>query len=459
MKNLLILAGIALLIFSACSNKSTEKKLHLPDTVYRIGATAHFDSDTNAYSFSRFRDGENVVAFWHKVYGEDPSQLPDTSRLKFDLNFAMEEMERYFNYYVDTLKFVEKGNSHTDSLKMILWVIPSPDQGSGTAFGGGDEGVGMMWTPATRMSVQPFGVLAHELGHSFQNLARQDGGKGVGGGFGEMASQFMLWHVYPEWMTFENYHLEAFMDNTHLAFMHEQNIYRSPYVLEYWATLHGIDVIGRMYRDSSINNRDPVIIYKEMFDVDQEQFIAEMFDASRRFITWDLPHAQEVARQYRNQHYTLLQETEEGWYQISPEKAPQNYGYNGIKLELPEEGNTINLSFEGIAGAEGYNAVHLDSASWRYGFVAYLDDETRVYSDMYSEDQAEVSFDVPDNTENLWLVVMGAPDGHWTHRRQRRWRGNDNEEGPPPVVNEAWPYKFKLEGTVVAPEMLTNDEI
>ncbi|MCA1757281.1 MAG: DUF6055 domain-containing protein [Bacteroidales bacterium] len=25
-----------------------------------------------------------------------------------------------------------------------------------------------------------------------------------------------------------------------------------------------------------------------------------------------------------------------GWYRIATEKAPQNYGYNGIRLEVPE---------------------------------------------------------------------------------------------------------------------------
>lgn len=41
-----------------------------------------------------------------------------------------------------------------------------------------------------------------------------------------------------------------------------------------------------------------------------------------------------------------------------------------------------------------YNAV--DAApGWRYGFVAYLTDGTRVYGDVCTEDEGAVSFDIP----------------------------------------------------------------
>lgn len=51
------------------------------------------------------------------------------------------------------------------------------------------------------MSKAPYGALAHELGHSFQYMIRADNGKGPGGPISEMSAQYMLWQVYPEWMT------------------------------------------------------------------------------------------------------------------------------------------------------------------------------------------------------------------------------------------------------------------
>ena len=42
-----------------------------------------------------------------------------------------------------------------------------------------------------------------------------------------MTSQWMLWQVYPEWLTFENYHLVAYMKATHLAFLNPE----TPYII------------------------------------------------------------------------------------------------------------------------------------------------------------------------------------------------------------------------------------
>lgn len=103
-----------------------------------------------------------------------------------------------------------------------------------------------------------FAAVAHELGHSFQAMVAADGNWGFGttpaGSNGqaiwEMTSQYMLWQFYPEWITFENYHLQTFMVNTHKAFMHEDNRYSSPFVLEYWSDKHGIDFIGKLWREA-----------------------------------------------------------------------------------------------------------------------------------------------------------------------------------------------------------------
>ena len=64
------------------------------------------------------------------------------------------------------------------------------------------------------MQDKKLNCIAHELGHSFQSQVSCDGeGEGWGGsGFFEMASQWMLWQVNPDWPTDENYHLNAYRD-------------------------------------------------------------------------------------------------------------------------------------------------------------------------------------------------------------------------------------------------------
>jgi hypothetical protein len=296
-------------------------------------------------------------------------------------------------------------------------------------------------------------VLAHELGHSFQFMSRVDSGTGPGGAVMEMSAQYMLWQVYPEWMTFENYHLVDFMKKTHFAFLHPTNMYHSPYVLEYWAGKRGKEFFGALSRATQ-PGEDVVATYKRMYELDQEQFNDEMFDASRRFITWDLPRVERVARPYANQHECQLRDVGDGWFQIAAERCPQNYGYNGIRLRVPEAGTEVRVEFAGLAGAEGFSAVKTDKAGWRYGVLAHLKDNRRVYGEMQKEAEGAATLVVPEGTEHLWLVVMGAPTEHWPVAsgwgRGRRGRGAAHEES----AEEQWPYKIKVMGTALDPEFV-----
>jgi hypothetical protein len=300
-------------------------------------------------------------------------------------------------------------------------------------------------------------------------MSRIDSGTGPGGAVNEMSAQYMLWQVYPEWMTFENYHLVDFMKKTHFAFLHPTNMYHSPYVLEYWSNKHGKEFFGELSR-STQPGEDVVATYKRMHKLDQEQFNDEMFDACRRFVTWDMPRIEQVAARYANQHTTTLNGADEGWFQIAAAKCPQNYGYNAIQLKVPAAETKVGLQFKGLAGAEGFSNAQLEKAGWRYGFLASKEDGGRVYSDVFSNPDGSVEFTVPGETKFLWLVVMGAPSEHWVHVSARgggrgRGRGRGRRGGADaaatPDANatananavaavnttEQWPYRIKLSGT------------
>lgn len=421
--------------------KTSGKELYIPAKIWNVPKDNDFKNDTSEFCFQRMKESANIAVFWSKKYGIDPLANPEIP-LRFDPDNILNEGERIYEYFVNNLKFVEKGNSITDKYKCLIFIINSK---GGTAFGGGEENkVGIFWAPPGRMSKAPFGALAHEMGHSFQYLLNADKSKGEprprGGGGGpalaEMTSQYMLWQVYPEWMTFENYHLVDFMKQTHFAFLHEKNMYHSPYVLEYWSDKYGVDFIGKMWREG-IAGEDPVMTYKRLNSVDQESFNNEIFDAAQKFITWDMKRIEQVAGKYANQHFSKFDSIGDGWYNISESNCPQNYGYNGIKLVVPEEvGTTVGLSFRGIAGAEGYRPIKIDKAGWRYGFLAVKADGSRVYGKMYSDSIGEAQFKVPEDTRYLWLVVSGAPSEHWTHAAD----GKDEND-------EQWPYQIKLSGT------------
>ncbi|MES2005892.1 MAG: DUF6055 domain-containing protein [Bacteroidota bacterium] len=415
------------------------KELFLPDTIYRIPPKNDFKNDESEYSFKRMVQGDNVAIFWHKEFGDDPTANSNEKK-RFDPKDALKECERFYSFYVNDLKIIQKGNSYTDKYKMVLFVLSGE---GGTAFGGGAGKVGMLWTPPARMSKAPYGALAHELGHSFQYMASQDNGRGPRGAIMEMTAQYMLWQVYPEWMSFENYHLVDFLKGTHYAFLHAYNTYHSPYVFEYWSNKRGLDFLGTLYR-STKEGEDPVMTYKRITSQTQEQFNDEMFDASRRFITWDMPRIEQVAHKYANQHTTVLNAIGDDWYRIAKEKCPQNYGYNGIKLKVPKAGTKVTVNFKGVAGVDSFSTVNLDKAGWRYGFVASKKDGSREYGEVYKNAEGTATCKVPQDTEYLWLVVMGAPTEHWPIVMRRR-----PAEGTAPAVvaEEQWPYQLKFKGT------------
>jgi len=413
--------------------KLTGKETYIPARVWRVPENNDYNNDSSEYSHSRKAESENIAIFWAKEFGADPMRNPDSTR-RFNVSEALTECERFYKFYVNDLKIVQKGHSLTDKYKILLYVIGGNEQ---TAFGGGAEDkIGILWTPAVRMRKAPYGALAHELGHAFQYLASNDNGTGLKGPIMEMSAQYMLWQVYPDWMTFENYHLVSFMKKTHYAFLHPTNMYHSPYVIEYWSHKHGVDFFGKLLRGVK-KGEDPVMAYKRITNITQEQFNDEIFDASRRFITWDMARIAENARKYANQHVTVLQSVEDGWWEIAESNCPQNYGYNGIKLTVPAAGATVKAAFRGLAGAKGFRAIQTDKAGWRYGFLAVKKDGSRVYGNSYSDFKGTAKFEVPADTEYLWLVVSGAPKEH------REVSGKDEN-------NEQWPYKIKFSRTGLA---------
>ncbi|TCC94039.1 hypothetical protein EZ428_04495 [Pedobacter frigiditerrae] len=407
-----------------------EKEAYIPAKVWRVPENNDYTNDNSEYSDKRRIESDNIVIFWAKEFGEDPMQNAEPNK-RFNVRDALKECERFYQSYVNDLKLVQKGKSLTDKYKILVYVIGGTEQ---TAFGGGAENkIGVLWTPAVRMNKAPYGALAHELGHSFQYLASNDNSTGMGGPIMEMSAQYMLWQNYPEWMTFENYHLVDFMKKTHYAFLHPTNMYHSPYVIEYWSNKHGVDFFGKLMREVK-TGEDPVMVYKRVTGLSQEQFNDEIFDASRRFITWDMKHIENVSRKYANQHNSTFNAVTGGWYRIAANNCLQNYGYNGIKLKVPAVGTKVQLDFKGIAGADGFRAIKTDMAGWRYGFLAVNKDGRRVYGDVNGNAIGAVTFKVPNDTEYLWLVVSGAPKEHWSVS------GKDEN-------NEQWPYEIKLTGT------------
>ncbi|MFD2285782.1 hypothetical protein GJU39_17785 [Pedobacter petrophilus] len=444
----------ACLAMSACSsfqvkNAKTkpnrapvDKQRYLPENIWMVPKGNDFTNDSSEFSNKRMVESNDVAIYWSKEFGTDLSKNTDSS-VRLDLKQILKECNRFYNFYVDSLGFVNKGRSVTDRYKLLAFVFKGKEN---TAFGGGeDKKVGIVWTPLARITKAPYGALAHEIGHSFQYLVHADGAwaftSAAEGSHGqpifEMTSQYMLWHVYPEWMTFENYHLQDYLKKTHYAFLHETNQYHSPYVLEYWSNKHGLKFIGKLWQQA-VKGEDPVMTYKRITNTSQSKFNDEMHQAAAKFITWDLDQAKKTERSYANQHRTLLEAKADGWFQVLAGNCPQNYGYNGIQLKVPAGKTRIKLEFKGLAGGDGFRKINVADAGWRYSFLAVKQNGERVYGQIHAYQDGAVDFVMPKETQYLWLVVSGAPATHWEHITDGK------EEN-----DEQWPYKIRLTGTTL----------
>lgn len=410
----------------------TKKTTYFPTSGWRVDPGNDYQDPNSQFNVYRMLETPNLVAFWEPEFGDDPENCSDPA-YRFPLRDLMEQGEKMFRFFRDDLKFAQLGNSVSDDYRMVLYFFYSDE---GTVYGGSADGkVGAMWITPNRVKNAPYGAIAHEMGHAFQEIVKFDMGRNFpGGSIFEMTSQYMLWQYYSNWIVFENYHLVDFMKKNHNAFLHETNMYHSPFVLEYWASLHGNDVIGKLWRSVEGTN-DILMTYKLYAGLEQAEFNDELHQGYMRFMTWDMDRIREVSAPYINQHVTKLEAVEDDWYRIAKENCPQDYGYNGIALAVPDAGTEILVDFKGIAGADGYNSYNLDKAGWRYGVMALTDTGKRVYSRTYSEAEGQVAFTVPEGTVNLWLVVMGAPTEHAKLNSNR--------------LNE-WPYQIKLTGTTLA---------
>lgn len=193
------------------------------------------NSPDSKWSFKRMVSTPDVALFWAKEFGDDITQAPDLDghNMKVDLANLMARLQRFYDYFYHDLKFVKPGTK-ADKYKMMVMLDYSLE---GTAYGGDYDGqIGALWIAPNRVQDKMLNCIAHELGHSFQLQISCDGeGDAWGGcGFYEMGAQWMLWQVNPDWQTDENFHLNAFRDLTHKAYLHIDNIYHSPYVIELW---------------------------------------------------------------------------------------------------------------------------------------------------------------------------------------------------------------------------------
>lgn len=159
---------------------------------------------------------------------------------------------------------------------------------------------------------------------------------------------------------------------THKAFLHGDNIYHSPYVLEYWSQKHGKDIMAKLWKAAQ-EYQDPVAVYQNVTGTSQQQFLDEMYDCYARLVNFDFDRVRDVTRKYANSLPSAkeyMNEIGDGWLQVDPSHCPENYGFNALKLEVPTAGSTVSVSFNNIMGDPNYTCDWWWCGSYRLDLSA-----------------------------------------------------------------------------------------
>ena len=405
MNKYLVSLALALLCGSAWTQTLSVKgkQIYIPKDLQ----TMDLQSDTSLWSYKRMDLTKNFVVFWQRGFGHDLNNPPklDGHDMHVDLKNLEIKLERFYNFYKDTLRFSSLG-SKADKYKMMVMINYSLD---GTAYGGTyDNFIGALWVAPNRIQDKKLNCLAHELGHSFQLQIPADSISDIwgGNGFLEMTSQWMLWQVNPNWVADENYHFQAFRNLTHKAFLSIDNIYHSPYVLQYWTEKHGLDFIAKLYRDGK-TGEDPALTYMRICKLNQKQFNNEMFDCYTKLLNFDFKHAYKETRPYACTFSTPMDSVGINMYRIPNNMAPEEYGFNAIKLAKPLKKNNIKIKVKRLSKDNG----------------------------------CDLKYSLVEEPECYYLLVMNAPRKHVMLQRPDEYDNNLNAK--PAVIQ----YQISVKGT------------
>ncbi len=409
-------------------------------------ADMNYHDASSQWSFARSVETEHYYIFWEKAFGDDPNGENVPEAFRVDVRDLAEKLETFYATETEKLDFDDIQN--INGYKLQVYLLYTADW---VATGSGyDNQIGALWvSPST---CQPVGsVIAHEVGHCFQYLVycrqladgqgddntsgfRYSYQNGLGNAFWELSAQWQSWQNYPE-EQFTDYEMETWFKNYFRSFENEWTRYQNYWLITYFAQTYGSNWLSTIWKASRADEDALACHLRVNLHRDLEQLYRELYDYAAHAVTFDFSVAQPYADDWQGRYDAALCETEDGWQQITYANTPEANGFSAVKLAIPEHG-VLQIDFEGIqpgsALAEddpglcitddsgntetirAYNAWN-GTAGWRYGVVALLSDGSRDYSPMYSDAKGSVTYTVPENTELLYFVVLGAPETYVPH--------------------------------------------
>lgn len=422
------------------------------------------DDFYNRLSYDRSYQSDNFVIFWGDLVGTDPANYHDADK-RFNPRSVADTLEKIYTRFVTELKFVNDApNTNLGKYKIIIVMLGTftPPERNGFAYGGSySNTIGAMWV--NPLATKDGGALSHELAHSLQMMHHIQDNPNPRGGFQgydpagffyEGHANYMRSMMYqrmantdvPRWLATRNYHWSSTRHhyaNFHLLFHVQEE--------------DGFAMTRRLWSES-VANEHPLVTLSRLKGLSQSQLNDYLWGYARKQATFDykvnsrdqISATDNFGRVVRNEintiasqnprflwkQYTILDKVAGATnrYVVNDDWAPQDYGVNVIPLHTTCTGDkkTVHVKFK------GHTEVNPNHNGWRYGFVTSLPDGTiSRYSEMYADNEKEISFELRQGEKDMFLVVMGAPKQHTSYP----W-----EPGYPKI--RRYPYEVAIENAV-----------
>ena len=441
MKALRFVALVALLIASAplFATGSDHPGFHRPGTY-----GYDFENPDSEFCWARSASSDHFYVFWQPGFGADPNDANVPEKKRVDVNDLLEKAERFYKTNVDKLHMADEPLPFGHKLQIYL--IDTEDW---IATGSGlDDKVGALWvSPAT---CRPVGsAIAHEIGHAFQYLVYckklEDGNPelksgfryelpgGIGNAFWELSAQWQSFQDYPQ-EVFAWFHMDVWFANHHRALENELTRYQNYWRLYHMTEKRGIDALSRIWRESQFPEDACEAYIRLYLGGDVDAFYRETYEYAAKATTFDFDACRAFVDKQYERYGARLYDSEDGHKQIAYGACPEINGFSVVKLE-PDRGKRATIDFKGLdpgsplakddpgeylvqetkkEKTRTYNEFK-GTVGWRYGFVALLENDERVYGESRTEREGTVSFDIPEKTKELFFVVVGTSDKYVPH--------------------------------------------
>ena len=430
------------------------------------------------WCFKHSKESEHFVVYWDSKFGDNPNSPSVSANLQVDVDDLLRKAEMFYTRNVDSLKMVTTGGgrSQLDHYKMGIYLLYQTDW---LAVGSGfDNVIGTLWVnPST---CHPVGsTIGHEIGHCFQYQGYCDrilnGGsdnfhsnfrygypKSNGGcGFWEQCAQFQSFQDYPS-EAITSYNFSVWLANCHRHFEHEWQRYASYFEQYYWLQYYGNDALGQIWNKSVYPEDANQAFMRIYLGNNYDSLRTVLFDYARKTATFDYNRIRAYVGASTIDRYTVATcDTTAGWHCVAYSSCPQPTGFNVIKVRNSLAGAPVSFPFIGppvgsplvssapgkqvdgdgktVATVNHFNTTDLaGNEGWAYGFVAYMNDGSRVYGPSRfvnaANQESELSFTVPSGVRRLLVVVQGSPMVY----RQCPW---DEKES----TDDQLPYLYKID--------------